>query len=148
MEKFGIYFDATSNEKWGIDCDFYDIYISIGDFAFPGKGWTDLAKYCIDNWTQGFIALLSKSETSIVGDFYDGSYHFNLSQKDEKTLRIELVDEDNDNKIVKESEISINQSILSVLEAIDSVIEMTKEKTPDKTEYWEKMKIKLASFAS
>ena len=146
MERFSIYFDPISNEKWGINSDFYDIYISIGDFAFPGKGWTDLAMYCIDNWAQGFTKLLSGEEKSVVGGFYDGSYHYNLSKVDNTSWRIELVDEDENNKILKEADININQAVLSMLEAIHLVIKIKKEKEPTKTEYWEKMTQALSNL--
>lgn len=145
MEKFDIYFDSLSNEKWGDNSDFYDIHIKLGDFAFPGKGWTDLATYCIDDWAQGFIKLLSKNQKSIVGSFYDGSYHYNLSAESSEKGKIQLVDDD-ENKILKESFININQAVSSLLKVMDILIEVKMDKEPLKAEYWKKMKNCLINY--
>jgi len=139
VEEFDIYFDSSSNEKWGVNSDFYDVHIKLGDFAFPGRGWTDLAIYCIDDWSQGFIKLLSKEEKTIIGSFYDGSYHFSLSAKNGEEGKIQLVADD-DNEILKESFINLNQAVSSLLKVIDILIEMKIDKEPVKAKYWEKMK--------
>lgn len=147
MEKFNIYFDSSSNKKWGVNSDFYDIYIELGDFAFPGKGWTDLALYCVDDWSQGFIKLLSKDEKSIVGSFYDGNYYYNLLAENDNKGKIQLVAGDENNKILKESNINVNQAVSSILEAIDSIIKIKVNKEPDKAEYWEHLKKYLSSLS-
>jgi hypothetical protein len=138
MEKFTIYFDTSSNEKWGVNSDFYDIYIKLGNFAFPGRGWTDLALYCIDDWSQGFVKLLSKEEKSVVGRFYDNL----LAENDEKG-KIQLVAEDEGNKILKESYINLNQAVSTLLGVIDIII----EKEPTKAKYWENMKSCLTKLS-
>lgn len=140
MEKFNIYFDPSSNEKWGVNSDFYDIYIELGNFAFPGRGWTDLAMYCIDDWSQGFVKLLSKEEKTVTGSFYDGNYHYNLIAENDGKSKIQLISEDEDNKILKESYISLTQAVSTLLKLINTVIKIKIEKEPAKAKYWENMK--------
>ena len=110
--------------------EFGRIYVELGDYAFPGKGWTDFGTQIVFWWMQAFIKLLSEEEKKIRCNFMDGNYRFDVEATDSpQKLCIYFVKERADSdELLHQGEVDLQQITEELLQAVSLVQKRFEEK--------------------
>lgn len=76
---------SDSGTVWG------SVYFENDDgFAFPGRGWTDMAVPFASAWTEALVRLAGDSAVREIVWFMDGPYSLCLSPKPDRQLEVDF----------------------------------------------------------
>ena len=126
MKIFNIYNSIDSYEKWGGGIG--DIYVSLDDFAFPGKGWTDFGKNILVWWLDEFRKLHAGEAKKVQCKFMDGNYRFDVTVINSKTWKVEFIKERAESEEIQQvGEVNADQATETLLEATEKIIQLDEQ---------------------
>ena len=112
MSEARIFFDAKTLRQGGVGPATGNVWVMLGDVAFPQIGWNDFAVVVLEAWVSAILRLLRSVSRNELVHFMDGPYVVELAQLSEDTLRLRA------NSHGRGEEICVDTKALPLIESL------------------------------
>jgi hypothetical protein len=122
--KFELFLDANRLEcrNSSVTCP---IWIEVGDYAFPSKGWDDFPLALLDGW----IDSASSGDKAMTFYFMDGPFRYNISPRPGS---LDVIFYERDKEIARSTvDMSINEVLIRLKEKASLIIHHLAKEYPE-----------------